>query len=439
MSKAQGWGMFPVVEGEIVPVRSRDEVVRAVAEAAAGSAGPVVPRGLGRSYGDSSLGERMLDMTGLDAFVAFDEQSGSLSVEAGVSLATILGALVPRGWFLPVTPGTRFVTVGGAIASDIHGKNHHRDGSFSDHVTSLRLLTGTGEVLEVSRTSHPELFHATCGGMGLTGVILEATFTMLPISSRNVDEVVVKAPDLDAALETFEAHPDTTYSVAWIDLIASGPALGRSLVMLGEHATDGDLDVRLAEPIATVPPIPLSPLNKASVTAFNALYYHRVRQPVLRHTVPFEPYFYPLDKAAEWNRLYGRRGLIQYQFVIPYADGAGLLREIVERIAAAGMASPLAVLKVFGEGNQNHLSFPMPGYTLALDFKATPRALALADELDRLVVAAGGRHYLTKDSRMSRETFRAGYPRLDEFEAVRERYGAIGRFGSAQSRRLGLR
>jgi FAD/FMN-containing dehydrogenase len=421
------------VDGELLLARSYDEVAHAVAT------GPLVPRGLGRSYGDSSLGPRMLDMTALDAFLGFDEETGTLTVEAGVSLSEILTALVPRGWFLPVTPGTRFVTVGGAIASDIHGKNHHRDGSFSDHVTSFRLLVASGEVLEVSRSSHPELFRATCGGMGLTGVILEATFTMLRVSSRNVTETVVKAPDLATALATFEENRETAYSVAWIDLLASGPALGRSLVMLGEHATDGDLDVPPARVRATVPPLPFSPLNKASVAAFNALYYHRVRQPVLEHTVPFEPYFYPLDKAADWNRLYGRHGLIQYQFVIPFGESAGLLREIVRRIAEAGMASPLAVLKEFGADNENHLSFPMPGYTLALDFKATPAALRLADQLDRLVVTAGGRLYLTKDSRMSPETFRVGYPRLARFEAVREQYGATGTFESAQSRRLQIR
>lgn len=428
-----GWGRFPVVDAEVSVPRDIDDVRSAVL------AGNLTPRGLGRSYGDSSLGERMLDLTGLDAFVAFDDATGRLTVEAGVSLSEILTVLLPRGWFLPVTPGTRFVTVGGAIASDIHGKNHHKDGTFSDHVTSMKVMVASGEVLEVSRTAHPELFHATCGGMGLTGVILEATFTMLKVASRNVDEVVIKAPTLDAALAAFEEHAAATYSVAWIDLLAKGDQLGRSLVMIGEHATDGDLAARGDKTLATVPfDMPAALLNPLSVKAFNTLYYERVRQPVIEHRVAYEPYFYPLDKAAEWNRLYGKQGLIQYQFAIPFGDSAALLREIVERIARAGLASPLAVLKVFGAANDNHLSFPIEGYTLALDFKATPTALRLADDLDELVLAAGGRLYLTKDSRMTPETFHASYPRIAEFEAVRTTYGAQGVFVSTQSKRLGL-
>lgn len=431
--KTWGWGRFPTIEAEVLPARDLESVRSAVL------AGPVTPRGLGRSYGDSSLGPRMLDMTGLDSFIAFDNESGELTVEAGLSLSDILQTLLPRGWFLPVTPGTRFVTVGGAIASDIHGKNHHKDGSFSDHVTSLDLLIGSGEIVTVSRSSHPELFHATCGGMGLTGVILRATFRMLKVNSRSVDETVVKAPDLGAALAAFEEHAATTYSVAWIDLLAKGPSLGRSLVMIGEHADDGDLAVSSDATMAAVPmDMPASLLNPLTVKAFNALYYGRVRKPILQHRVGFEPFFYPLDKAADWNRLYGKQGLIQYQLAIPFAAGADVLREIVSRISDAGLASPLAVLKVFGPGNDNHLSFPIEGYTLALDFKATPEALDVANELDRLVLDAGGRLYLTKDSRMSEKTFRASYPRIEEFEAVRKEYGAAGLFVSEQSRRLGL-
>ncbi len=433
MTSIQGWGKFPVIDSQVVSPRDVSDVSQAVL------AGPLVPRGLGRSYGDSSLGARSLDLTTLDSFIAFDEVTGELTVEAGVSLSEIIRVLLPRGWFLPVTPGTRFVTVGGAIASDIHGKNHHKDGTFTDHVTSMDLVVASGEVLTLSRSSHPELFHATCGGMGLTGVIVRATFTMLKVNSRNVDEHVIKAPNLDAALAAFEDNADVTYSVAWIDLLAKGDALGRSLVMLGEHADDGELTVGSDATIATVPfDMPSMALNPLSVKAFNGLYYGRVRKAEVRHKVGFEPFFYPLDKAAEWNRLYGKQGLIQYQFAIPFGVSADLLREIVQRIAAAGLASPLAVLKVFGAANDNHLSFPIEGYTLALDFKATPKALKVADELDRLVLSGGGRLYLTKDARMAPETFHASYDRIDEFEAVRKQYGADGVFVSEQSRRLGL-
>ncbi|MFT4288100.1 FAD-binding protein [Nocardioides sp.] len=434
-----GWGRFPVVDGEVVTARDAADAAAALA------AGPLIPRGLGRSYGDSSLGERMLDLTGLDSLLAFDEVSGELSVEAGVSLSEIIRVMLPRGWFLPVTPGTRFVTVGGAIASDVHGKNHHQDGTFTDHVTSLRLLVGSGEVLTVSRSQHPDLFHATCGGMGLTGVILAATVRLLPVASRNVEETVVKAPDLAAALAAFAERGDATYSVGWIDLVASGATLGRSLVMTGEHATDGDLRLASDATLATVPfSTPSRLVNRFTVSAFNKLYYARVRQPVLQHTVGFEPFFYPLDRIGEWNRLLGSRGFLQYQFAIPFGDGPAALREVIERIAAASqrssalVATPIAVLKIFGESNDNLLSFPMAGYTLALDFAATPAALRFCDELDRLVLAAGGRLYLTKDSRMSPAMLAASYPRLEEFERVRERYGATGVFTSTQSKRLGL-
>lgn len=433
MTRVGGWGRFPVVDAEILVARSTADVGAALA------GGSLISRGLGRSYGDSSLGARMLDLTALDAFVDFDETTGALTVEAGVSLSAILSAMVPRGWFLPVTPGTRFVTVGGAIAADIHGKNHHKDGSFSDHVSTFKLVVASGETLIVSRESHPELFRATCGGMGLTGVIVEATVALRAITSSNIDETLIKAPTLDSALDAFDEYGDATYSVAWIDLLASGASLGRSLVMIGEHAVDGPLRVSPDSTLATIPfAMPSALLNKVSVAAFNALYYERVRQPVSKHSVPFEPYFYPLDKAAEWNRLYGKQGLIQYQFVIPFGDGPSLLRAIIERISAAGLASPLAVLKLFGVGNDNHLSFPMPGYTLALDFKATASALKLATELDELVIAASGRHYLAKDSRMTARTFQAGYERIPEFEAVRRQYGAAGVFVSAQSQRLEL-
>ncbi|HWU31652.1 MAG TPA: FAD-binding oxidoreductase [Marmoricola sp.] len=432
MTKAWGWGRYPVVDTDLLLPRCAQDVVDALAD------GPLIPRGLGRSYGDSSLADRTLEMTALDRFIAFDSDTGLLTVEAGVSLSEILSVLVPRGWFLPVTPGTRFVTVGGAIASDVHGKNHHKHGSFSDHVVSFRLLLGTGEVLELSPSTHPDLFQATCGGMGLTGVILQATVAMRRIQSSNIDETVIKATSLDAALSIFAEHENATYSVAWIDLLASGQALGRSLVMLGEHACDGVLETTTPAS-ATVPfDMPSALLNKASVAAFNKFYYGCVRGEVVERRVPFESFFYPLDHVSQWNRLYGKAGMLQYQLAIPFGDSPDVLREIVERIAQAGLASPLAVLKVFGDGNQNFMSFPMPGYTLALDFRATARAFALADELDRLVIGAGGRLYLTKDSRMSAETLRAGYPRIDEFEEARRKYSAIGAFASAQSIRLGL-
>jgi decaprenylphospho-beta-D-ribofuranose 2-oxidase len=430
--RVSGWGRHPVRDAEVLTPRS-------VADAAATLAGgAVTPRGLGRSYGDSSLGDRLVDTSGLDHLRSFDVEAGVVTCEAGMSLSTLLEVVVPRGWFLPVTPGTRWVSVGGAVASDVHGKNHHVAGSFSDHVDRLLVLTGDGEVVESSRTRHPDLFHATCGGMGLTGLVLEATIRLLPVRSRRIVERIDKAPDLDTAIDLFARHAGATYSVGWIDLVAQGRALGRSLVMTGEHAEDGDLSMDRPAPLGVPVDAPSPLLNRGTVKAFNTLYYGRVRAAVTEHLVDHEPFFYPLDRIADWNRLYGRRGLLQWQCVVPEAAGREPLREIVGRIAGSGLASPLAVLKVFGDGNDNHLSFPRRGTTLAVDLKVGPRALALCAELDDLVVAAGGRLYLTKDSRMTPETFRRTYDRIDEFEEVRRSWGAAGVFVSDQSRRLGL-
>ncbi|MFL6088975.1 MAG: FAD-dependent oxidoreductase [Aeromicrobium sp.] len=428
-----GWGRFPAVDAEVSHPSSMNDVAALVA------AGPLIARGLGRSYGDSSLGERMIDLTRLDALLGFDDATGLLTCEAGVSLSTIISVLLPRGWFLPVSPGTRFVTVGGAIASDVHGKNHHVAGSFADHVESLTMMLADGSVLRASRGENADLFHATCGGMGLTGIILSASIRMLAVQSARIDEHLIKTPDLAATLEVFEGFRDTTYSVAWIDLLASCAALGRSLVMLGEHAVDGDVTGGPTERLTPFPvDLPSGLLNRHTVRAFNTAYYQRVRGNEVRHQVSLDAFFYPLDKVGEWNRAYGSRGFLQHQFVIPFDGGRELLHEIVDVIARSGLASPLAVLKTMGDANDSMLGFPSPGFTLALDLKVSDAAFDLCNELDRLVIDAGGRIYLTKDSRMSPKTFRAGYRRLDEFEAVRKTYGAAGVFVSAQSQRLGL-
>lgn len=428
-----GWGRYPRLEAEIAYPHSPAQCAKEVANSA-----PLITRGLGRSYGDSSLSERLLCTRYLDHFQAFDEATGLLTCSAGVSLDDILKVFVPRGWFLPVTPGTRFVTIGGAIASDVHGKNHHIDGSFGDHVTGMELLLGNGERVHVSSADKPDLFHATCGGMGLTGVILIATLRLKPIRSSAMVETTIKAPDLDAVLAAFEENAAANYSVAWIDCLARGKYLGRSLLMLGEHAEEGPLTVHASKPLPVPFDMPARLLNHSTVQAFNTLYYWKAKQ--ARHTrrIPFEPFFYPLDALADWNRLYGKPGFVQYQFVLPKAAGVAGLRKVLERIAASGRGSFLAVLKVFGNGNDNLLSFPSEGYTLALDFKAEPAVFQLLDELDHLVLDHGGRLYLSKDARMSEMTFKSGYPRWQEFEAVRAKYHAIGKFASQQSKRLGL-
>lgn len=427
-----GWGNFPKLEADVTYPLSPAECVRAIH-----AIENLLARGNGRSYGDSGLAANLIDTRYLNHFIDFDETSGLLHCASGVLLHDIINVFVPRGWFLPVTPGTAFVTVGGAIASDVHGKNHHCDGTFSNHVTEIELLLGTGERVFISPWNKADLFYATCAGMGLTGIILSAKLTLKPITSSKIIETQVKAPDIEAVLAAFEDHDAATYSVAWIDCLARGKNLGRSVLMLGEHANDGLLDVAKNTSLSVPFALPHIVLNQTAVSLFNRFFYTSKPQKKTRQ-VALESYFYPLDRLHNWNRLYGKAGFVQYQFVLPLASGVNGLRDILERIAASGRGSFLAVLKVFGKANNNHLSFPIEGYTLSLDFKVNQDVFLLLMELDKLVLKHGGRLYLPKDARMSATTFKEGYPRFDEFEEIRAKYGAIGKFASAQSKRLGL-
>lgn len=433
MSELHGWGRYPRIDAQIALPLSRSQCVAAVSGTSS-----IIAHGQGRSYGDSALAAHVLATGYLNHFHAFDATSGLLTCAAGVTLNDVLRTFVPRGWFLPVTPGTRFVSIGGAIASDVHGKNHHIDGTFTEHVRCIELLLGNGEHVMASSEENPDLFRATCGGMGLTGVILSATVQLKPISASDIVETTIKVPCLDAVLEAFDTHASSSYSVAWIDCLARGARLGRSLLLLGEHASDGPLTLQPTKARTLPIDLPTGLLCRASVRAFNMAYYGRVARLHSVRRVPFEPFFYPLDAIIGWNRLYGKPGFVQYQFVLPKAAGLAAIRELLEHIAQSGLGSFLAVLKVFGAANANLLSFPTEGYTLALDFKVESAVFSLLDKLDRIVLHHGGRLYLTKDARMSAATFKAGYPRWQEFETVRERWHAHGKFASAQSRRLGL-
>ncbi len=428
-----GWGRHPRCLARQATPLSLSECVSAVDETDS-----LIARGLGRSYGDSSLGKCVLNMRGFDNLQAFDEQTGLLRCEAGVSIAEIARVFVPKGWFVPVTPGTSCVTVGGAIASDVHGKNHHVDGSFSDHVTEIQLLLGNGEQVAATPSDHGELFKATCGGMGLTGIILAATIRLRPIKSSLIDVTAVRTSNLEATLEAF-AHHDATYSVAWIDCMAKGKNLGRAVLQLGEHATSGGFACSENQPkLSVVTDMPSFVLNRHTARAFNALYYHNPVRKTTRGTVSYPAFFYPLDGLGNWNRLYGKNGFCQYQLVLPLAVSNDGLRTVLEHITGFGCPTFLAVLKLFGKGNDNYLSFPIEGYTLTLDLKNRPDEMQLMNELDDIVADLGGRMYLTKDARMSEAVFKAGYPRWQQFEEVRATWHATGKFASIQSQRLGL-
>jgi FAD/FMN-containing dehydrogenase len=430
--KISGWGGYLKQEAQVLTPLSLSACSDYVKDTQT-----IIARGMGRSYGDSANAPTVLSSLGLNHFIDFDNNTGLLTAQAGVSLRDILSVIVPKGWFLPVTPGTSFVSIGGAIASDVHGKNHHIAGTFGQHITSMTLLLGSGEVVTTSATELPELFHATCGGMGLTGMILSATLQLIPIQSSFIDLKTIKANSIEDACEQFEAHSHSTYSVAWIDCLATGKNLGRSVLMVGEHADHGGFDLTIKDPISVPIHTPAALLNSLTMRGFNHAYFAKATHDKTQ-TVPLIPYFYPLDAIGGWNKLYGKAGFVQYQFVIPKTNGVNNMRTLLTQIAQSGAGSFLAVLKQFGAANQNLLSFPLAGFTLALDFKASTSTIALLHRLDDMVAAMGGRVYLTKDAVMTESTFKKTYTQWQTFEAVRHQYGAVDKFASNQSKRLGL-
>ncbi|QKK33318.1 FAD-binding oxidoreductase (plasmid) [Rhizobium indicum] len=439
----EGWGRYPRHESEVLDCWWPEALPSAVSSRAG-----LIGRGNGRSYGDAAIGEHStLRCRGLNRLKSFDPVNGLLRVEAGVMLSDILRSFVPRGYFPPVVPGTKLVTIGGMIASDVHGKNHHRHGGFGEHVSELKLVTASGEIITCSRTQNSELFSATVGGMGLTGIIAEATFSLRPIGSGWIAQNTIVAKNLGDALQALQQTDDATYSVAWIDCLSRGASLGRSLIFAGEHATPDQ--VAQMPKAALFPPwnaarfslpvdLPSWALNSASVSAFNELYFRTAGREAARASlVHWDTYFFPLDGLLEWNRLYGKRGFLQHQCVVPNENALPVLSSILDRFALSGKGSFLAVLKKLRAG-AGLLSFPAPGYTLALDLPVTQDVFRLLDEIDTLVVEAGGRLYLAKDARQSRQTFEAGYPRLEAFKEVRRTTGADRHFNSRLAKRLGI-
>ncbi|MGB7243705.1 MAG: FAD-binding oxidoreductase [Sulfitobacter sp.] len=439
--KISGWGRFPLEHCKIARPRSPDAVARQIAR------GPVIARGNGRAYGDSALNrEGTLDMRGFNRISAFDAASGQIVAEAGVLLSDIIASFLPRGWFPSVTPGTKFVTIGGMIAADVHGKNHHKHGSFGRFIDWIDVMGADGAITRCGPDQNPDLFDWTVGGMGLTGVILRAAFRLQPVESGWIEQTTLPAGNLEAAMAIFEAAQDATYSVAWIDCLASGAALGRSLVMLGEHASAGDLPMKLRRrPFETprkgtrrVPfNAPGFALNRHSVRAFNALYYYTGARKAGTQLVDWDSYFYPLDAILDWNRIYGRDGFAQFQCALPLETSKSGLTALLTRLSAAGQGSFLAVLKRFG-AQDSRFSFPMEGYTLALDFPVRPKTLSLLSELDQITLAHGGRFYLAKDSRMTSDTLRASDNRVQSFLDMRDQTGVSTQFTSSQSERLKL-
>ena len=397
------WGNFPIVEKEMKSEDSTAKIREYVR-----NHHEIIARGNGRCYGDASLSENIFSTKRLNKFISFDRLNGVIECESGVLLAEVLEVIVPQGYFLFVTPGTKFITVGGAIASDIHGKNHHAEGCFSEYVIEFSLLNEKGEVLKCSRNENSEKFWATIGGMGLTGIILSAKFKLKNIESTYIRQESIKAENLDEIFRLFDESESWTYNVAWIDCLQRDKNLGRSIMMRGEHAFKHELQKNLQEnPLkmkkGTGPSIPFYfpnfVLNNITVKLFNLLFYSKQTKKEVKNFVHYEPFFYPLDILSDWNRIYGKKGFIQYQMVIPKEKGKEGMKRILETIAKSGNGSFLAVLKLFGKDNpEAYNSFPMEGYTLALDFKVNPKLKKLVEQLDAIVEEFGGKIYLTKDS-----------------------------------------
>jgi decaprenylphospho-beta-D-ribofuranose 2-oxidase len=442
-----GWGRTEATVAELAEPRSADDVAGLVKGV---SRGGVIARGLGRSYNNAAQndGGLVISTSGMRNVLSFDPQSGVVTCEAGVSLEQLMIDLLPSGWFVPVSPGTRKVTVGGAIAADVHGKNHHSAGSFARHVLSLELLTADGAVRAITPEPDRDVFWATAGGMGLTGIILRATIQMKRVETSRLIVDTVRTPNIDDTMAYLSSSDEKYgYTVAWTDCLATRGNLGRSIINSGDFAAVGDLRSRdRGKPLAFKPSaligapgvFPSGLFNARTIALLNEAYFRKAPRHRSGEIQTIGKFFHPLDGITNWNRVYGPAGFRQYQYVVPFAASEIVVRSL-ERISALRAPSFVTVLKRFGASDPGMLSFPMPGWTLALDFPArTPWLSQLCAELDEMVLEAGGRLYLAKDSRIPAELMPRMYPRLDDFRRVRAEVDPAGLFSSDLSRRLEL-
>lgn len=416
----QSWGRYPAIHQSSESLQWRDELPARLAQWQ-----PGLPFGRGRSYGDVCLAhnQRLLDMSSLNRVIAFDRNQGRIRAEAGISLYDLLTVMVPAGWFLPVVPGTGHATLGGAIANDVHGKNHHRNGTFGCHIERLALWR-EGQLLECSASDNPALFQATIGGLGLTGYILWAEIRLQAVSTGQIDAITHRFHNLDDFFDLADQYDSShEYGVAWLDCLASGKDRGRGVYFAGQHARYAEPSRWRPLPLGMPLTPPLSLINPLSLRAFNYLYWHTkpVRPTLARG--PYQPYFFPLDSISHWNRMYGPRGFQQYQCVIPSAHEREAIASLLDAIAEARQGSFLAVLKRCGDvPSPGLLSFPMAGTSLALDFPSPQRLQPLFERLDAIVRDAGGRLYPAKDAHMQADDFRHFYPRWQDVEQWRDQH-----------------
>ena len=426
--KISAWGNYPKIEANVFNLKNIDNLKNFILDK-----DELIAYGNGRSYGDSALSKNIIQTKNYNYFLDFDKENGILEVQSGVLLSEILDLIVPNGYFLKVTPGTKLITVGGAIASDIHGKNHHMQGCFSECVEEITLFCNN-EIKKVKKDD--ELFLATCGGMGLTGIILSAKISLKKINSSFIKQTTIKTKNLNETFEAFEQNANSPYSVAWIDCLANDKEIGKSLLMVGDFLDDNNLEVPKKKKLSIPFDFPTFTLNKFSVKTFNYLYYNKVKDSLSTQIVDYETFFYPLDSISNWNRIYGKNGFTQYQFILPKESSFEGLKKILKTISFSGKGSFLAVLKLYGKENKNYLSFPIEGYSLALDFKIEKDTFKLLNKLDEIVLKYGGRIYLTKDVRVSKEIFEKGYPKINLFRELRKDLKLNKIYNSLQSKRV---
>ncbi|MGL1889145.1 MAG: FAD-binding oxidoreductase [Reichenbachiella sp.] len=441
MTKLTSWTNYPIKDVKLSTLNSKVEIKNLMSECSTS----LTPRGNGRCYGDASLGDHVVSINGMKKILKFDSNKGIIHCEAGILLSEILEYIVPKGWFLPVTPGTKYITVGGAIASNVHGKNHHKDGAISNFIESMELIQPNGKTSLISLHDNSELFALTCGGMGMTGIIVNAMIRLKAIETSFINYRSIKASNLKEVMNIFDNNKGVTYSMAWIDCLQKGCDLGRSIVMLGEHAAKEEVNNRqdkLKFSNSTLISIPFSfpnwVLNPLSIKAFNFLYFHKQFKKEGKKVIHFDGFFYPLDAILNWNRMYGKKGFIQYQPVFPLKSSYDGISALLKAIAKKGMGSFLAVLKLMGE-EDNDISFPMKGYTLALDFSIQKGLFEFLEELDQIVLKYGGRLYLSKDARMQSEMYEKSYKKSGKIRTLLKKYDEEKKITSYLNERLKLK
>jgi|TARA_B110000259_G_C14026043_1_gene404748 FAD/FMN-containing dehydrogenase len=429
-----GWGNNINVNSNIYLPRNNDDITNLYKK---GIALNSITRGLGRSYGDSSLDNNIISLKNYEKFIKFDSELGTLECSTNCSLNELLKLIVQKGWFFNVTPGSKFITIGGAIASDVHGKNHHLDGSFCDYVFSFKIITSEGILYNCSKEENLELFHASCGGMGLTGIIISVKIKLLKIKSKIINTEIVKTKNLDETIKSFKKFNENKYLVAWVDALAKNEHIGRSIFFIGNHSNEGDLNF-LEKIKFSIPKIfPGFLLNKYTIRFFNRIYYfiHKNNKKVKQNLNNF---FYPLDSIGSWNNLYGKNGFIQIQILITEKNFEEVICKTLEFFQYKKQFSFLTTLKELGIGNDNYLSFPSKGYTLTLDLKMNKDLKAIYEEFELLLMKYKTKVYLTKDSFMSKKYFEDTYKKLNKFKEIKNKYDPLNVIKSFQSRRLGL-